>query len=101
VTAWRLSPRGHRDRGAHRAKLRPGEAELGLHRLLLAHWHKYTGADEPEIADVIAAGYPQAVERIARATRAPDTRAAAALLFEGILQPGFDPARGARRHAGT
>ena len=28
-------------------------------------------------------------------TRAPDTRAAAALLFEGLLRPGFDPARGA------
>jgi hypothetical protein len=30
---------------------------------------KYVGAGEPEIADVIAAAYPQAVERIARATR--------------------------------
>lgn len=69
--------------------------EIQCQILLLAHWHKYVGAGEPEIADVIAAAYPQAVERIARATRAPDRRAAAALLFEGLLQPGFDPARGA------
>jgi hypothetical protein len=69
--------------------------EMQCQILLLAHWHKYIGVGEPEIADVIAAAYPQAVERIARATRVPDTRAAAALLFEGLLQPGFDPARGA------
>lgn len=69
--------------------------EIQCQILLLAHWHKYIGADEPEIADVIAAAYPQAVERIARATRVPDTRAAAALLFEGLLRPGFDPAMGA------
>ncbi|MGH3401324.1 MAG: hypothetical protein ACRDRJ_02225 [Streptosporangiaceae bacterium] len=69
--------------------------EVQCQILLLAHWHKYVGADVPEIADAIAAAYPQGVERIARATRAPDTRAAAALLFEGLLQPGFDPARGA------
>ena len=69
--------------------------EIQCQLLLLAHWHKYIGADEPEIADAIAAAYPQAVKRIARGTGAPDTRAAAALLFEGLLRPGFDPARGA------
>jgi len=69
--------------------------EIQCQILLLAHWHKYIGRGEPEIADAIAAAYPQAVERVARATRAPDTRAAAAMLFEGLLQPGFDPARGA------
>lgn len=69
--------------------------ELQCQVLLLAHWHKYIGDGEPEIADTIAAAYPQAVGRIARATRAPDTRAAAALLFEGLLRPGFDPAMGA------
>ena len=69
--------------------------EIQCQILLLAHWHKYIGAGEPEIADAIARAYPQAVERIARATRAPDTRAAAVLLYEGLLRPGFDPARGA------
>jgi hypothetical protein len=39
--------------------------------------------------------YSAAVERIARATGAPGKRAAAALLFEGLLRPGFDPAMGA------
>lgn len=69
--------------------------EIQCQILLLAHWHKYVGTGEPEIADALTAAYPRAVERIARATRAPDTRAAAALLFEGLLRPGFDPARGA------
>lgn len=60
------------------------------------HTRHYFGAHNPVERDhFVAAAYPQAVERIARATRAPDTRAAAALLFEGLLQPGFDPARGA------
>jgi len=69
--------------------------EIQCQLLLLAHWHKYVGAGEPEIADAIAVAYPQAVARIVSATRAPDTRAAAAMLFEGLLRPGFDPARGA------
>ena len=69
--------------------------EIQCQILLLAYWHKYVGTGEPEMADAIAAAYPRAVERIVRATGAPDTRAAAALLFEGLLRPGFDPARGA------
>jgi hypothetical protein len=69
--------------------------EIQCQILLLAHWHKYIGAGETEIADAIAAAYPQAVGRIAHAIAAPDKRAAAAMLFEGLLQPGFDPARGA------
>ena len=50
---------------------------------------------EPEIADALAAAYPKAVERVARATGMPDQRAAAAILLEGLLKPGFDPAMGA------
>jgi hypothetical protein len=69
--------------------------EIQCQLLMLAHWHKYLGALEPEIADAIAVAYPQAVARIVSATRAPDTRSAAAMLFEGLLRPGFDPARGA------
>jgi hypothetical protein len=69
--------------------------EIQCQLLLLAYWHKHVGAGEPEIADVIAAAYPQAVERIVRATKVPDARTAAAMLFEGLLQPGFDPVRGA------
>ena len=57
--------------------------EIQCQLLMLAHWHKYVGAREPEIADAIAVAYPQAVARIVSATRAPDTRAAAAMLFEG------------------
>lgn len=40
--------------------------EIQCQLLLLAHWHKYIGADEPQIADAIAAAYPKAVGRIAR-----------------------------------
>ncbi len=69
--------------------------EIQCQLLLLAYWHKYIDADEPEIADAIAAAYPKPVERIARATKTPDRQAAAAILFEGLLQPGFDPVRGA------
>jgi hypothetical protein len=69
--------------------------EIQCQILLLAHWHKYISGGAPEVADAIAAAYPQAVGRIARATGVPGTRAAAAMLFEGLLRPGFDPARGA------
>ena len=69
--------------------------EIQCQLLLLAYWHKYIGADELEIAGAIASAYPRAVERITRATGAPDRRAAAAILFEGLLQPGFDPTMGA------
>jgi len=69
--------------------------EIQCQILLLTYWHEYIGADEPEIADAIASAYPEAVQRIARATGAPDRRAAAAILFEGLLRPGFDPAMGA------
>ena len=100
---WPKLARAIHDHGIPVLSLDPESTleEIQCQILLLAHWHKYVGADEPEIADVIAAAYPQAVARIARATRSPDARAAAALLFEGLLQPGFDPARGteaARRY---
>jgi hypothetical protein len=69
--------------------------ELGCQLLLLAFWHKYVSPDDPELADAIASAYPEPVRRIVRATGAPDTRAAAAMLFEGLLRPGFDPSMGA------
>lgn len=50
--------------------------EIQCQILLLAHWHKYVGPGEPEIADVIAAAYPQAAERIQRATRCAGCRCA-------------------------
>jgi len=69
--------------------------ELQAQLLMLAYWYRYIGADEPWIADAIASAYPNAVERVRRGTGVPDTRSAAAMLFEGLLQPGFDPAMGA------
>ena len=94
---WPKLARAIHDHGIPVLSLDPESTaeEIQCQILLLAHWHRYIGAGEPEIVDVITAAYPRAVERIARAARVPDTRAAAALLFEGLLQPGFDPARGA------
>ena len=70
-------------------------AELQAQLLMLAHWHQYIGADDFQIADAIASAYPKPVERIMRGTGARDRRSAAAMLFSGLLQPGFDPAMGA------
>lgn len=94
---WRHLASAIHDHGIPVLSLDPESSveEIQCQILLLAHWHKYIDADEPEIADTIAAAYPQAVKWIARATGAPGTRAAAALLFEGLLRPGFDPAGGA------
>jgi len=103
TTQWRFVASAIRQHGIPILPLDPDSTseEIQCQILLLAYWHKYIGADEPEIADAIASAYPAAVERIARATGAPGRRAAAAMLFEGLLRPGFDPAMGtaaARRY---
>jgi hypothetical protein len=69
--------------------------ELQAQLLMLAHWHRYIGADDYQIADAIASAYPKPVERVMRGTSAPGRRSAGAMLFAGLLQPGFDPAMGA------
>jgi hypothetical protein len=96
-TRWRFVATAIRQYGIPVLPLDPESTseEIQCQFLLLAYWHKYIGADEPEIADAIASAYPAAVERIARVTGAPGRRAAAALLFERLLRPGFDPAMGA------
>jgi hypothetical protein len=97
ASRWRHVAGAIREHGIPVLPLDPQSTseEIECQLLLLAYWHKYIGADEPEIADAIAAAYPRPAERIARATGAPDRRAAAAMLFEGLLWPGFDPAMGA------
>ncbi len=96
-TGWKVTAAAIHEHGIPILALDPEStpAELQCQLLLLAYWHKYIGADEPEMANAIASAYPKDVERIARATGAPDTRAAAAMLFEGLLRPGFDPSMGA------
>jgi hypothetical protein len=69
--------------------------ETSCQLVLLAHWHGYLTNNEPALVDVIAAAYPRPIERIRLATTCPDDRAAAALLLEGLLRPGFDPTLGA------
>ena len=69
--------------------------EVACQVLLKAYWHGYIGNDEPGLATAIALAFPKQVERVRRGTKAADTEAAAALLLEGLLHPGFDPARGA------
>lgn len=69
--------------------------EIACQLVLLAFWHKYLGPQEPILADAVSAAYPKAVYRVQRGTRLPDVRSAAGILLEGLLHPGFDPARGA------
>ena len=94
---WRVTGPAIHDHGMPILSLDPESTpeELGCQLLLLAFWHKYVSRDDPELADAIASAYPEPVRWIARATAAPDTRAAAAMLFEGLLRPGFDPSMGA------
>ena len=77
--------------------------------LLLAYWHGYLHRDETTlIPQALAAAFPKDVARVMRGTAALDQPAAAAVLFERLLRPGFDPTRGAgsirryiARHATT
>jgi hypothetical protein len=94
---WRVTATAVHDYGMPILSLDPESTpdELSCQLLLLAFWHKYVSADDPELADAIASAYPEPVGRIARATGVPDTRAAVATLFEGLLRPGFDPSMGA------
>ena len=71
----------------------PGEIICQV--LLLAFWHGYIDAQEHGLVEGVLAAYPSAVDRIKRATSMPDRHSAAALLLEGLLHPGFDPALGA------
>jgi len=69
--------------------------EMSCQLLLVAYWHQYITREEVGLAEAVAAAYPRAVERLERATNLPNAVAAASLLLEGLLHPGFDPARGA------
>lgn len=69
--------------------------EIACQLLLLAYWHGYIGNEEPGFARAVAVAFPRQVERVRSGTRAVGAEAAAATLLEGLLRPGFDPARGA------
>jgi hypothetical protein len=69
--------------------------EIACQVVLKGYWHGYIGSDEPALANAVARAYPRPVERIQRATRAPNRMAAAATLLEQLIRPGFDPAQGA------
>ena len=69
--------------------------EIACQLLLLTYWHGYLSSDDGVLAQAVAAAYPRAVGRIRAATNQPDDNAAAALLLERLVHPGFDPARGA------
>jgi hypothetical protein len=64
---------------------------------LKGYWHGYIGSDEPALANAIAMAYPRQVERIQRATGAPNNVSAAATLLEQLIRPGFDPSQGAEK----
>jgi hypothetical protein len=76
--------------------------------LLAAYWHGYLDGEEAAIPPALAAAFPKEIGWVQRGTNAPDRAAAATLLFERLLRPGFDPRRSAqsirhyiRRHAAT
>ena len=77
--------------------------------LLAAYWHGYLDRTEVTvIPEALASAFPGQVARVRRGVDAPSNEAAATLLFERLLRPGFDPARGAgairryiARHATT
>jgi hypothetical protein len=69
--------------------------ETACQVVLKGYWHGYISGDEPALANALVMAYPREVERIQRATRAPTRGAAAAMLLEQLIRPGFDPAQGA------
>jgi hypothetical protein len=77
--------------------------------LLVAYWHGYLEGEETALIPAsLASAFPRDVARVRSGTGASDTQEAAALLFERLLRPGFDPTRGAgsirryiARHATT
>lgn len=82
--------------------------EAAAHLLLVAGWHGYLAHDDAVVSDSLARAYPREVARVRRGTDAPSDRVAAALLWERLLRPGFDPMRSAdsvrryvRRQAAT
>lgn len=84
----------------------PDEAAAQL--LLAAYWHGYLAGEEAAVPPALLRAFPREVASVRRGTRALDDVAAATLLFERLLKPGFDPARSAgtirhyvRKHAST
>jgi hypothetical protein len=83
--------------------------EVIAQMLLVAYWHGYLEGEQTALIPVsLASAFPRAVARVRRGTGLAETEAAAALLFERLLRPGFDPTRGAgsirryiARHATT
>ncbi len=69
--------------------------ETACQLVLLGHWHGYVDKKEPGLAQAVVRAFPRQVERVRSGTGALDAESAAAVLLEGLLYPGFDPARGA------
>jgi hypothetical protein len=69
--------------------------EIACQVVLKGYWHGYIGSKEPALVNAVLKAYPRQVDRIQRATRAPNRASAAATLLEQLIHPGFDPAQGA------
>lgn len=67
----------------------PEEASANL--LLVAGWHRYLTRDDALVPQALTNAYPREVATIRRGTGSPSSEAAASLLWERLLQPGFDP----------
>ncbi len=69
--------------------------EIACQVVLKAYWHGYLNGDELAITSALTSAYPRSVERIRSRVGTPTSSAAAALLLEQLIRPGFDPAQGA------
>lgn len=69
--------------------------EVVAEMLLAAYWHGCLEGDDAAIPPALASAFPSDVARVRAGTGQPNNEAAAALLFERLLRPGFDPTRGA------
>ena len=70
-------------------------SEIACQVVLKAYWHSYLDGSEPALAHAVTAAYPQQVQYIRRATNAPNSSSAAAMLLAQLIRPGFDHAQGA------
>jgi hypothetical protein len=69
-------------------------AETACQMELVAYRHGYLTGNEPELPRLLAAAYPEAINRIKRSARLERTETAVALPLDRLLHPGFDPVRG-------
>jgi hypothetical protein len=96
--SWRMAARAVHTYGLPTVCLdrKSTPEEVVAQMLLAAYWYGYLEREETAlIPSSLAAAFPRDVARVRSGTSQPGTEEAAALLFERLIHPGFDPTRGA------